>query len=250
MSRQEERLIQIIEYLSKNSPATIGRMMEELSIPRASVFRLLQLLTKAGYIQKSADGRGYVLGLKLLAIARGVVRNLEILNAGYPALRWLVKQTGCTAELAIPFDKFRLIYVGKLDSGEDVTIYAQPGTIIEHPHTLAHGKIYLANMDKKTLKEYLKSKLVPYTEYTIVEPKKLRNELKIIKEQGWGKDVNEHRYGVSRFSACILGENEKFLGTIGIAGSTKLLSSKSDNVLGKLVLESAQIVRRNLYQLP
>ena len=250
MSRQEKRLIQILEYLSKNSPATIARIMEALDIPRASIFRLIRLLAEAGYIQKSADGRGYVLGLQLFALSRGVIRNMEIIRAAHPALRWLLKKTGCSAELAIPFDKYRLIYVDKSESAEDVMIYAQPGTIIEHVHTLAHGKIYLANMKKSQLNEYLKFHLVPYTEHTIIKPKEIRDELKIIKECNWAKDINEHRYGISRFSAGIFDKSNTLIGVIGIAGSTKLLLSKKDNLIGKLVLESAQIVQRNLYQLP
>ncbi len=250
MSRQEERLIQILEYLSKNSPATIARIMEALEIPRASVFRLIRLLSETGYIRKSADGRGYVLGLQLFALSRGVIRNMEIIKAAHPALRWLLKKTGCTAELAIPFDKHRLIYIDKSESAEDVMIYAQPGTIIEHPHTLAHGKIYLANMEKSHLNEYLKSKLVPYTEYTILKAKQIRDELITIRKRNWAKDINEHRYGISRFSAGIFNKNNSLIGVIGIAGSTKLLFSKQENSIGKLILESAKIVQRNLYQLP
>ncbi len=234
------RGLDILEYLAQTrQPISADTLADTLNIPRATCFRIIKKLLQSGYIRKSDDGKGYLLGLKILTLSSTVMDQLDLRLIVRDALKKLLALSNETVELAI-FDPPDMLFIDKLESPEAMRIFAQPGTRHKALHSMAPGKVILAFADENFTHKYLQRKLEKNTEKTITNPNLLKNQLKQIRKHLYAFDDQETRIGVRRFAAPIFDHTGKFAATIGFAGPTIRLPLKDKSHFADCVIQSAK----------
>ncbi|MHC4887110.1 MAG: IclR family transcriptional regulator [Planctomycetota bacterium] len=95
-----DRGLTILEYLAvQTAPVPFTRMLEDLSLPRASFARILRTLTDRGYIALERESRGYRLGGMVTTLASQSERPDELRHAAAPLLEELKEESGNTVAL-------------------------------------------------------------------------------------------------------------------------------------------------------
>ncbi len=234
------RGLQILEYLAHtNKPISANAIAETLDIPRATCFRTVKELLQAGFLRKSNDGKGYLLGLKILTLYSAVMNQLDLRLIVRDALKKLLALSNETVELAI-FDPPDMLFIDKLESPEAMRIFAQPGTRHSNLHDIAPGKVILAFADEKFTQKYLKQKLKKTTEKTITDSNILNTQLEQIRKLLYAFDDQETRVGVRRFASPIFDHKGEFIAVISFAGPTLRLPMKDKSRFISYIKESAK----------
>ena len=136
-----------------------------------------------------------------------------------PYLRKLRDLTGETANLTI-MDNYQIVYIAQEESNRLVKMFTTTGATAPL-HCTGAGKILLAHKPEEIQNLILERiELTKYTDNTIVNKEELLNELKKIRENGYGFDNEERELGVSCIGAPVFDLNNDAIACITISGPT------------------------------
>ncbi|HPO90992.1 MAG TPA: helix-turn-helix domain-containing protein [Victivallales bacterium] len=117
------RGLDLIEFLSESEPLTLERLSEKLSIPKASLLRLLETLELKGYVEKNPKNKEYM--AKTIIIPTFIEKNLrEKINK---LLNDLSEKTLRTVEFYIPDKNGLKIAFRKECEIKNITVKAKIG---------------------------------------------------------------------------------------------------------------------------
>ena len=234
-----ERAIDVIELMAREREIQFADILRRLNIPRQSLVRILNSLCARGIVEKTKRRGTYRLGIRLLYLGNTIQTKINLRSVARPFMEKLAELTGKNVELAT-LDQDQLVLIEQVEGTEEVRLYARVGSAYPYLHAVAAGKIYLAHMDKKKMREVLsKIGLPPVTDKTITDFDLLEKDLKQIMKKGYAFEDQELRKGIRRVAAPIYDYRNELAGCLGIAAT--VLSFEKDQVeyFGKTAKESA-----------
>src|SRR5215210_2064253 len=154
------------EGLGVNGPA------RRIGVNASTASRLLATLERGRIVERAPGGGPYRLGLRLVALADGVLARLDVREIARPRLRALVAATGETATLSVPgaFEAVTVDFVPASSSVVSVARLGRPSV----GHATAAGKVVLAFGRDGAAPA---SELVRFTDHTIVDAGALAAEI-------------------------------------------------------------------------
>src|SRR4051795_2416974 len=149
----------------------VNELARRIGVNASTASRLLPT-PQAGRLVERAPGGPYRLGLRLVALADGVLSRLDVRELARPRLRALVAATGETATLSVPGagEAVTVDFVAAESSVMSVARLGRPSV----GHATAAGKIVLAFGDALAAPPVA---LTRFTERTIVDPHALAEEI-------------------------------------------------------------------------
>ena len=183
--------------------ATIRDLVEQLRLPRTTVYRILNTLQFHEIVRRSYDGT-YRLGSRLLALAARAVsesKDYDLAAISVPHLRQLASETGESCKVSM-VDGGEILVIAAVDGKREYALKVAPGQRLPM-HAGAASKVLLANLPKSDLSDRLHGALVRYTERTQTDSRKLSAELAKIRRQGWAQDKGEYVPSIHAFAAPI-----------------------------------------------
>lgn len=217
------KAMRIMETLiHKGSPLSISKISNKTGINISTVHRIINTLVKLGYVEQNQEGH-YQLGLHTYELADIINEDFNIKKLARPYMEEIVESCNETCNLVI-LENNEVVYVDQVESNNMVRMFARPGS--RGPaYCTGSGKALLAFQDYEEIDDYLSEKrLKPYTENTITNPEKLKEELLEIRKRGYALDLEEMEKGVRCIAAPIIGRDEKLLGAISVSGPSTRIS--------------------------
>ena len=198
-----DRMLDILELIElRQTGISIKDLCERLSMPRSTVYRVLNTLEARNVVKRAAGGT-YVLGPRLLNFAANVTdtRGSDIAQIAIGRVEALAMTTGQSAKVSVVYDNLALV-VCCAQGSQDFAITVRPGRTIPL-HAGAASKVLLANMAAEAREKILAHPLQPFTSKTVVDPDKLRAELVDVRATDWSIDTGEHGEGIHAMAAAI-----------------------------------------------
>jgi IclR family KDG regulon transcriptional repressor len=203
-SNSLERALVVLDRIARKPGGLSNKQIsEELGIATSSCSYVLSRLEREGYLTRSAATGRYEIGLKVLAIAQGALRQLDFRKVAGPILRQLAADTGFDVVMGV-LDQERLVIVTRVANSEFREVDVDTGS--EFPaHATAIGKILLAHLPKEQLRVLIREKgLVRVTEKTITREDHFMLELEAVRERGYSTCDEEHTLGLRSVGAAIV----------------------------------------------
>ena len=199
---------------------TNKQISEELRIATSSCSYILNRLEREGFLSRSTATGRYEIGLKVLAIARGALRQVNFGKAAESVLQRLSSETGLDALIGV-LDQERLMVVSRVPSEELPA--ADVGTGTEFPaHAMATGKVLLAHLPLEDVAALIKEKgLVRLTSKTIVSTDELFAELNLVRTRGYSISDEEYELGIRSIAVPIVDSGRAVRAALAAIGSTK-----------------------------
>ncbi len=188
------KAVRVLRAFTKERPErSVTELARELGWHKGAVHKILLTLQEGGLIQRDAGSRRYRLGAGIMELA-GVFQSEEpLIREGTPLLRELNRRTGHTATLAV-LDGLQILYVAAVEGGEGFKLTARMGD--RRPaHATASGKVLLADLPEEALDALLSAPLPALTAQTIVDPRRLREQLLEVRAAGYAVNVEERTAG-------------------------------------------------------
>ena len=207
-------------------PVRFSELLEGSPFPKATLYRLIQTLTKQGMLAHE-PGRGtYALGIRLVRLAHAAWRQSSLAPVARPHVEALARDVGETVHLA-QLDFGQVLYVDKRNAREPVEMYSQAGKV-GPAYCTGVGKAMLAFLPEAELKQALAQQSFHcFTPNTLASEPALRAELEAIRACGYAFDREEHEPGIICVALPILSAGGRVLGALSVTSTTGRTSLKA-----------------------
>lgn len=206
------RAIAVLEVLA-DADADLGtnEVARRTGINASTVSRLLATLGAAGLVAHSAETGRYRLGLRMLHYGNAVLTRLDLREVARDHLRTLSTATGETATLSVAGGGTALTvdYVQSPASVQSVATLGRPSVA----HATAVGKVMLAFTDLSP-----DAPLTAYTDATITEPARLRDEIDRTRRRAWADAAGEREADLDAVAVPVRQADGSLLAILGVQG--------------------------------
>jgi DNA-binding IclR family transcriptional regulator len=236
------RAVALLDALAE-SPDGLGvnELARRIGVNASTASRLLATLERGRLVQRTAGGP-YRLGLRLVALAVGVLARLDVRELARPRLRELVAQTGETATLSVPggAEAVTVDFVAAESSVVSVARLGRPSV----GHATAAGKIALAFAAGPPGAGG--GGLTRFTERTITDPDALAAEIEAVRMRGWAEAAGEREPDLNALAAPVFDRTGELAAVLGLQGPAARLTEQRRREVRPALLEAADALSRAL----
>lgn len=241
----------VLETFTPNRPQlALGEVSARLGLHKSRVFRILNTLKRRGFVEQSAKGGPYALGLKLVELGNAVGRGRSVLAAAAPLLSKLSQTLRGTVVLRV-LDGVEQLTLDCVHSPEVLRTSFPVGARL--PATYGStGKVLLAFRPETETGAILKHGAVAAgTARAITGLQAYRRELERVRLAGYALNLEEAVAGVRSVSAPILDGGGSAVAAIGISFPASALPRTRIREVAQQLCEAAREVSARLgYALP
>lgn len=241
-----DRALSILDVLSDfESGVGLTEISVKLNLHKSTVYRLLSTLIFKGYVEQDEITNKYRLTLKLLELGNKRIENIDVLEVARPYLNELMKKTNEVVHLVL-LEGYEMVYIDKVESHNTIRMYSRIGKR-SPAYCTAVGKAILAYLPEKKVDEIWKqSDVKKHTQYTITDLPKMKEELEIIRRNGYSVDEQEHELGVRCLGSPIFNHNGEVFAAISISGPTMRFTKEKASELSSLLKEYSKKISEKL----
>ena len=237
--------LRILNWLAQQyGECGVVDISREFDIDKATVYRHLKTLVKAGFVERNPHSRRYRAGFALVELSGLVLSHIRLLDLARPLMAELWQTFGESMQLSILRGMRGLFNIHRIESVQGVKFASQLGTY-SPIHCSSSGKSILAFLPQDSLARVLDAPLKQYTANTIIDPDVLLLELDLIREQGYATDnqgVLEH---LSTVAAPIFAADHLPVAAIAVGAPSHLLDKKRINkILPELLIATRQLSQK------
>ncbi|MDA8124984.1 MAG: IclR family transcriptional regulator [Deltaproteobacteria bacterium] len=238
-----ERVVDILDAVaSSDGPCGISELSRQLKIGKYNVFRILSALEEKGWIEQDTETKKYSLTGAMAGVAFRALSQLDIQKVSLPYLQELQKITGETSALVIREELGRM-FISCIPSDQAVRHVVPVGERGEQWRG-SGGKAILAftteDEIEAVLKQFRDSGVQTLAAGQTVTVESLREELALIRKQGFAVGVGERNSGVCGVSAPIFNHQQRVVGSISVSGPMPRFDMEKAFHYSDLIMEKAK----------
>lgn len=238
-----DRALGLLTAVARLERATLSGLAREVDIPTATIHRILTTLLNHGFVAFDDDRQEWMIGIEAYRTGAAFLKHSSVIEVGRPIMRNLVRDTGETANLAVP-DGAEVVFVGQVESANPIRAFFAPGTRTSM-HASGTGKAILAEMNATRREKTLAAmRLTGFAPNTLVTRAALDSDLAVIRERGWSFDDEERYVGMSCIGAAIFDEQGEPAAGVSVSGPSVRFDASRMETLGSLVREAAADITR------
>jgi DNA-binding IclR family transcriptional regulator len=218
--------------------SSVTALAETCGLNRATAWRILMTLERAGRVVGNRDTGQYAIGLGLVELARGAGAD-ALAQSAHAMLEKLSLQTGETAAFAVARIG-GLIYVDEV-TPQAVVAAGWRGRSVPL-HATSTGKVLLAFSPQEDVERMLGQSLHRWTKTTVTDRVALLAELAEARQKGFAVcrgEFEESAYGVS---APVLDTAHRPIAVVSVWGPGDRVTEARFDALGALVRDAAQAI--------
>ena len=218
------RSLYILEALARaGAPLTPTDINETLGLPKPTIHRLCKRLEREGFLEKDLDGRRYLPGRRLRAVARDVLGFNRFLQARQSVLRRLSERVGETCNITLP-DEGGMVYLERIESRWPLRVQLPVGSVVPF-HCTASGKLYLASLPPARRESLVRTlDLAAHAPNTMTEPEELLAALEAIGQTEIGTDNEEFVEGMVAVAVPIRDHGGRLVAMLAMHAPTQRMS--------------------------
>lgn len=237
--------MRILESFNGEEGMTVTQISKRLGLPKSSVHDILSTLVAEGIVEKDSDNSRYHLGLKLFELGEKARSNLEIRKSATPFLKTLNSQLDETVHLTV-LEEGEILYIECFESSKRLRTYSVIG--VRAPlHCTAVGKAIMAFLPHDEIERVILEKgLERFTENTIIDRKKLLEELAGIRQKGYAVDNMEHEEHVRCVGAPVFNYEGRSFASISVSGPSQRVPFEEVPEIAKMVMAATKDVSKRM----
>jgi len=235
----------LLEHFEKHASISVSEAAELLDVSPSSAHRALATLRESGFIRQPEAGRRYEAGQRLLDIAVGALRQLDIRAVARPHLDALSRSV--PAQIWLNRLDLRRVYTLDMHMSSGVAI-AEAGAVSRYPaHTSASGKVLLAQLERSDLDRiYPQERLEICTERSVSRKTDLLRELDLVRRYDYAVQVGEQLRVSAGVAVPLFGAPGDLLGAIAVTVPAQEFDARTMRTHAVLARETAAAISRDV----
>jgi DNA-binding IclR family transcriptional regulator len=244
--RSIERAVSVLEVLARaEHPTSLSRIAgaAQLSVP--TTFRILRTLQGQNLVTWHAEAGEYGLGLRVLELAQGLLRQLDVVGITRPYLRAVRNELDETTALMVRSED-EWVCVAQAEAAQPLRSVIQVGDRLPL-YAGSAGKLFLADLSETELEEYIaRTEFVSFSDTTPTDPIELRRQIEYARLNGYAAGVNQRGAGGAGVSAPIFGHDGRLVAAFSVSGPMTRYTPEASQRWCEAVLASARDISRAL----
>lgn len=239
-----EKGLEIVLLLGRSS-ANIPGMASDLNLPISTVYRYINVLRSKGFVEEDTRTGYYRLGFTILELSKLLREKLNITHIALPVMRQLREQTEETV-LLLSRHGNKVICIEALESDHLLRFTSKQGRTM-FMHAGASAKVIMAHLDEAEQDRIIREEGLPrFTENTITDPARLREELAFIRKHGVATTTAELDPGARGIATPILSRHGKLLAALSITGPLDRITNSKVERFSKLAVGAAKKIAEQI----
>lgn len=237
-NQSAERIFAILECVdAAENPISLAVIVRETGLNRATVFRLLAVLTRLGWVYKNETDSTYGLGYKAFLLGRRRNDLETVAHHARPFVRRLAEDLVETIHMAA-LEGPQIVVFDKTGPSDSIAM----GTRLD-AHATSAGKAILAWLAPDEVRQlYDREPLPAHTARTITNVDALLRELAVVRVQGYSVDDGEAVNGRGGVAAPIMNPSGRPIAAIFVSGPLPVFDPMSiTRLAGRLGATVAEI---------
>lgn len=229
----------LAQFDQQHAALSMSDLIKMTDINKATMYRIVTTLEKAGYLEYTPQSRQYRPSIKVLNLGFAALSRLDVRQLAHPYLVKLAETMQLTASLGI-LDGMKVIYIDRIRSQDIVGVVLGIGSNIP-AHCSSMGKSMLAFLPQDDLETRLTTtEFTPCTAKSIVEISALQAEMAQIRTDGVAYNIDELAIGLRAVAAPIFDRSGNVIAAINVSGSQAVITDdRARNELSVRVRETA-----------
>lgn len=231
----------VLDLLAEKGSASLTEITRELSISKASAFRLLYTLEQCGFARRTSETR-FSLSMKFAHYGAKLAESNDIVQVCRPYMRQLCRHFGCESHLFVLAGNEHCRCIYKEFGDNPLQLGSYIGFEVP-PHLCSGGKVLLAWSSDEKKKQYLKRCLFNErpTANSISTPEALEAQLAVIISNGYAHDSEEYKNGSCCVAAPIFDWQGRCVAAVSLSGRTELMQHIEAESICKVKETASQI---------
>jgi IclR family KDG regulon transcriptional repressor len=221
----------------------VTQLADRLDLTKGSVHRHLLTLVDRGYLVQNPATTRYALGPKSRLLAR-LAPDADLVRIAEGPMRELRDALTHSVVLSATTPRGALV-LNTVQGTSAIEIGVRPGSELSF-HASAQGKILLAFSPRPQQERVLAQPLAAFTAHTIVDTKRIEEELVRAARNGFAAAPEEAMLGINAIAAPIFDEKDACVGALALVGSIQFLPAEPDPQTVAALKSTAQQISRKL----
>lgn len=236
-----EQAAQLLLCLGKNNDMGLTAICKEIGIHKSKGFSILNSLAQYDLITKDGKTKTYSLGPALMPLARKAREKLDINAIAKDHLQKLANETKASVLLGIICnDQFYI--AGKYDGNDKLSVTVRQYQSLHITHG-SHGKAIFAFLNETDRQRIFDSDQLFFHGDSIdsLDKKRLEQELKFCRENGYAVDNGEITPGITAVSAPVFDHNNEVTAAIVLVGT---FTKDKFETFGKMIAVTGRTISK------
>jgi DNA-binding IclR family transcriptional regulator len=239
--------LRIVKLFTQERPVWgITEIARKLQLTKSSVSRMVTDLVSEGFLQKEQNK--YTLGFSLLSISGVITSHLEIHRESKEILKKLADDLGETAHISV-LEGNEITYVHKIECKDPVPLFSSIGK--KNPVSCtSSGKVLLSYQKNEIIDRIIEAGLPRRGPNSVTNPDQLKDQLLLIKEQGYSICINEWDEDSVSIAAPVRDYTGDVVAAISVAGTRARIDDKIIDSFTATIIKAANEVSIQLGFIP
>jgi DNA-binding IclR family transcriptional regulator len=225
----------VAEVVRADEPLTFGHLQETSGLAKSTASRMLSALERAGLLERTEEGGGYVAGRLFWLYAARHDPWEEVVRLAQPTMDRIGEETRETVHLSVARGD-RVTQVAHVDT--QYLLGTRDWTEVDVPaHCSALGKVFYAWGELLLPTTPFEA----YTDATITDPAALLRDLRAARDRGWTVTRDELEVGLTGVAAPVHGARGQVVAALGVSGPSPRLEDRLDELGRQLSDHAAQL---------
>jgi DNA-binding IclR family transcriptional regulator len=238
--KSAHRVIEIIELLATaRTGRTFSQLLEVLGYPRSSLHALIRTLVARRWVELDESGHRYRLAIRMWELGQSYVRAVDLAACARPFMQKITDELGETTQLAILDGRYN-VYIAKVDGSQRLVLASEVGRRLE-AHATGLGKVLLAGLSPEKLSNCIEGvALERFTKHTITSSTRLREQLKVARQQGYATDNQEYTIGVRCIAVPIYNHFDEVTAAMSVSVPTARYTAAGERRITAILKQQAR----------
>lgn len=216
-----ERMMTLLDVLAQSpDPVSLKQLAAETGLHPSTAHRILASMTVARFVERQ-DGGTYRLGIRLLELGHLVKTRINLREIALPHMQQLHEDIGEAINLGMRRDD-ELVYVERTSSGRSLVRVVYLVGDRAPLHLTSVGKLFLAEDDSETLKQYAKRTGLPgKTPHSLTSLQTLEKDLDWVRRHQLAYDNEEAEIGLKCVAAPIRDDEGLLVAGLSVSAPTE-----------------------------
>jgi DNA-binding IclR family transcriptional regulator len=239
------RGLEILSFFTHDRRILSGAQLAKMAqLPRASVFRMLQTLEQAGYLERVGEPGmhpSYRLGVAVLRLGFEFLASMELTEQGRPVIESLSDACGYSSHIVVR-DGRDVVFVAKA-LGRHATFHAiQVGARLP-AHATVLGRVLMGGASLQEIEQlYANLPMKAYTANTPTTPQALKAVIDEAQAAGYAVSQGGFESGISTIAAPVFNEDKQVCAAVSITVLSSRIPEDKLPLLITQVRESAHVL--------
>lgn len=239
-----QKALLVLNCFTQSPLLGVSEISEMLGLYKSNVHNILSTLKAMNYVEQDTSSGKYRLSVAVFALSRAVGSTYSIAKIASPFMQELSDKIGERVFLGIPQGE-QLVYLDSAYPKNSFNLMRVITGVTADLYCTGIGRAMLAFYPQEEIDAYLERPFKAYTNYTITDPQRLREELIATRQRGYSIDDMEHEFGVRCVGMPIFNKSNAVEAGLSISGpASRLPKEKLEEYAILMKLYVTQIEER------